>query len=126
MAYLTGADGKAVVGAATIINVTGWTLDIGRDFEESAALLDSWHESTPTLGHASGTIECQYDNTDTNGQVAMQTAVISGADVTLKLYVDGDNYFSGAAKLTLGLNVSAGAVQKATFNFTGNGAWAYT
>lgn len=126
MAYLTGADGLAKVGANTIVNVKNCSLDFGRNFEDTTALGDTWDESYPTTGRWSGSLEVDYDNTDANGQVAIQTAILSGADIALKIYVDTDNYFSGNAKFTGAVRVAAKAMQTATFSFTGNGQLSYT
>jgi hypothetical protein len=126
MAYITGADGAVKIGANTVANVRSFTLDIGGNLEDTTALGASWDGQTPTTGRATGTIECDYDNTDTNGQVALQTAAINRTIVSLLLYVDNNNYWTIPAYLTLGLNVAAKATQKATFNFTSSGTCSYT
>jgi hypothetical protein len=127
MAYLTGADGLAKVGTDTIVNVKSWTLDIGRNFEDTTALGDSWDETSPTTGRASGSIEVDYDPSDTAGQLAIQAAILTGADIALKLYTAATpHYWSGNAKFTGSIKVAAKAMQTATLSFTGNGAWSYT
>lgn len=126
MAYLTGADGRAEVGSAKIVvNVKNWSLDFGQNFEDTTALGDSWDESYPITGRWSGSLEVDYDNTDTNGQVAIQTAILSGGDVALKLFVNATKYFGGTAKFTGSLRVAAKAMQTATLSFTGNGQLQY-
>lgn len=126
MAYLTGKDGLAKVTVSnTIINVKSWTLDIGRNFEDTTALGDDWDESYPTTGRASGSVEVDYDPTDTNGQLVIQTAIQSGDDVALKLYTGTTTGWWGAAKFTGSIKVTAKAVQTATLSFTGNGQWQY-
>jgi hypothetical protein len=125
MAYLTGTDGLAKVNAATIINVKSWSLDIGRNFEDTTALGDSWDESCPTTGRCSGSIEVDYDPSDTNGQLAIQTVILSGASITLKLLTDPTHMWSGSAKFTGSIKVAAKAMQTATLSFTGTGEWAY-
>lgn len=126
MAYLSGADGRAEVGAAAVVvNVKNWSLDFGRNVEDTTALGDSWDESYQTTGRWSGSLEVDYDNTDTAGQVAIQTAILSGDDVALKLFVNATKYFGGNAKFTGALRVAAKALQTATLSFTGNGQLQY-
>lgn len=127
MAYLTGGDGKVEVGSAKlVINVKSWTLDIGRNFEDTTALGDSWDESSPTTGRCSGSIEVDYDPTDTDGQLAIQGAIISGANVALKLFSAGAVGWHGDAKFTGSIKVAAKAMQTATLSFTGTGSWSYS
>jgi hypothetical protein len=125
MAYLTGTDGVAKVNSATIINVKSWALDIGRNLEDTTALGDSWDETSPTTGRCSGSIEVDYDPTDTNGQLAIQAVVLSGASITLKLLTDPTHMWSGSAKFTASIKVAAKAMQTATLSFTGTGEWTY-
>ena len=126
MAYFTGTDGRVEVGSAKVpINVKSWTLDIGRNFEDTTALGDGWDESSPLTGRASGSIEVDYDPTDTDGQLAIQNAIVNGADVALKLFRDATKYWGGNAKFTGSIKVAAKAMQTATLSFTGNGQWSY-
>jgi len=127
MAYLTGANGKVESASGKlVINVKSWTLDIGRNFEDTTALGDSWDETSPTTGRCSGSIEVDYDPTDTDGQLAIQAVIISGANIAdLKLFCSGAVGWHGPAKFTGSIKVAAKAMQTATLSFVGNGEWKY-
>lgn len=106
MAAIDGKGGSAKIGANTIAEVTSWTMDIAIDMLDSTSLGDSWREFIAGLAGATGSVEVKWDiPNDANGQTALQTAALAGTTVTLNLYVNATNYYSGSAYVS-NLNVS--------------------
>ena len=100
MATHTGSAGVVKNGTNTIAEVRSWSLDQSQDTVETTALGDTVKTYSATQSSSSGTIDCFWDETDTNGQVACTI----GASVTLNLYPEGatsgDTYYTGSAIIT--------------------------
>ncbi len=118
-----GKNGVVKVGANTVAEVQSFSITKNVDLAEDTAMGDAWKSFLPGVKGATGSIECSWDETDTNGQEAL----VEGAEVTLNLYPEGAG--SGAKYLTLAAiitevvsNVQRGAVVTRNFNFTANGA----
>lgn len=98
MAAIAGKGGSAKIGANTIAEVTSWSMDISADMLDSTSLGDDWREFIAGLNGATGTVEVKWDiPNDANGQTALQNALLNGTTVTLNLYVNATNYYSGSA-----------------------------
>ena len=100
MATHTGSAGTVKVGANAIAELKSWSLDQSQDTVETTKLGDTVKTYSATQSSSSGTMDCFWDETDTNGQVACTI----GATVTLNLYPEGatsgDTYYSGSAIIT--------------------------
>jgi len=117
MATHVGTSGVVKVGADTVAEVTGFTIDQSADVVEDTSLTDSSKSYLSLRNDATGTIECHWDETDTNGQGALTI----GANVTLNLYPEGadsgDTYYTGTAIVTgLSQSVSLDGVISRTVN----------
>jgi predicted secreted protein len=124
---VAGKSGKVTVGAATALNVTNWNADIEIDMIETTSLGDSWKTNIAGLCGWSGSIECSFDSADTTGQIALQNAALAGTDVVLALFTDATHNYAGNAKIS-NISVEDPVDDKVSisFDFTGNGACAYT
>jgi hypothetical protein len=124
MATHHGSEGLVKVSSATVAEVTGFTFTLTAEYAEDTALADTDKTYNITaIKSWSGNLSCFWDETDTNGQVALAP----GANVALKLYPEGDastdTYYEGNALITdITRTVSRGAITEITFNFIGNGA----
>ena len=124
MATHHGSEGLVKVSSATVAEVTGFTFTQTAEYAEDTALADTDKTYNITaIKSWSGNLSCFWDETDTNGQVALAP----GANVALKLYPEGDastdTYYDGNALITdITRTVSRGAITEITFNFIGNGA----
>lgn len=124
MATHHGSEGLVKVSSATVAEVTGFTFTLTAEYAEDTALADTDKTYNITaIKSWSGNLSCFWDETDTNGQVALAP----GANVALKLYPEGDSasdtYYEGNALITdITRTVSRGAITEITFNFIGNGA----
>ena len=100
MATHVGTSGVVKVGANAVAEVTGFTIDETNDTVEDTSLTDTAKSYKALRKDATGTIECHWDETDTNGQ----TALAVGSEVTLNLYPEGadsgDTYYTGTAIVT--------------------------
>jgi len=117
MATHVGTSGVVKVGSDAVAEVTGFTIDQSNDTVEDTTLTDTAKTYKVLRSDATGTIECHWDETDTNGQ----SALTIGAEVTLSLYPEGadtgDTYYTGTAIVTsLGQSVSLDGVISRTIN----------
>ena len=100
MATHTGSQGTVKVGSNAVAEVRNWSLDQSQDTVETTKLGDTVKTFSATQSTSSGTMDCFWDETDTNGQVALSI----GATATLNLYPEGatsgDTYYSGSALIT--------------------------
>ena len=100
MATHTGSAGTVKVGSNAIAELKSWTLD-----------------------QSSGTMDCFWDETDSNGQVALAI----GTTATLNLYPEGatsgDTFYSGSAIITsVGVSQSHDGIVERSFGFQITGA----
>jgi hypothetical protein len=122
MANHQGSEGIVKVGANVVAEVRSWQLSESADTIEDTTMGDTAKTFKSSLTEWEGSLECYWDETDTNGQEALT----SGAEVSLNLHPEGDTsgdtYFSGSVIVT-GISrqgASEGMVE-ASFNFKGNG-----
>lgn len=123
MATFQGRDGLVKVGTDQVAEVDNWSIDSSAATEEDTAQGDVWQTFKSGLRTWTGTIECHWDDTDTNGQEALTI----GAEVTLNLYPEGDTTgqyeYTGLALVTgISVGSSKDAVTSRQFTFQGNGA----
>ena len=100
MATHTGVNGVVKVGANSVAEITGFTLNETNDTVEDTSLTDSKKSYLALRGDATATIECHWDETDTNGQEALDV----GTSATIELYPEGadsgDAYYTGTGIVT--------------------------
>lgn len=100
MASNSGIDGKVVVGSDTILNINEWAIDIKHNVQDDTEFTDTWESKLKGLLGASGNFKGCLDYADTNGQVALHTAMLGTTTVALKLYFSATGYYSLTAYLT--------------------------
>lgn len=121
-----GKDGVVKVAANTVAEVKEFSVESQTEIVDDTVMGDAWKTHLAGQKSWSGSLTCNWDETDTNGQEALT----DGASVTLNLYPEGadtgDKYLSGTATIT-GITVGAAVdgVVSRTFTFTGNGALAW-
>ena len=101
MAKHTGSEGLVKVGGTnTVAEVRSWSLSHESETIEDTAMGDSFRSHKAGLQTWSGSCDVYFDETDTNGQVAMTP----GASLTVGFYPEGatsgDTYYSGTALVT--------------------------
>jgi len=123
MATHTGSSGLVKVGTNTIAEVRSFTLDTTAELLEDTTLTDTSKTFQVGKKGATASVECFWDETDTNGQIA----IAEGSQVTLYLYPEGadsgDYYFAGTW-LVSGNSISTptDGIIEATFDATLTGA----
>ena len=123
MATHTGSQGTVKVGSNAVAELKSWTLDQTQDTVETTKLGDVVKTYSVTQSSSSGSLSCHWDETDTNGQVALTI----GATATLNLYPEGatsgDTYYSGSAIITsVGVSQSHDGLVERSFGFQISGA----
>ena len=110
MANHAGSEGTVKIGSNTIAEIRSFSIDESHDAIEKTAMGDSYRSFTTGLKSWSGTIECWWDETDTNGQGAMDI----GASVTVVFHPEGST--SGDTILT-----GTALISSKTINSTADG-----
>ena len=123
MANHTGSEGTVKVGSNAIAEIRSFSIDETHDAIEDTALGDTSRTFKTGLKSWSGTIECYWDETDTNGQGALDI----GAEVTLNLYPEGatsgDFYLTGSCLVSSkSISSSMDGMVEASYAVQGNGA----
>ena len=123
MATHTGSAGTVKVGSNAIAELKSWTLDQSQDTIETTKLGDTVKTYSATQSSSSGTMDCFWDETDSNGQVALAI----GTTATLNLYPEGatsgDTFYSGSAIITsVGVSQSHDGIVERSFGFQITGA----
>jgi len=122
MATHTGLAGTVKVGSDAISEIVSFSIDETNDTVESSNLSSTAKTYKALRKDATGTIECHWDETDTNGQEALDV----GSEVTLNLYPEGsdsgDAYYTGTAIITgasVGVTLDGIISRSFTVQFTG-------
>ena len=105
MAVHTGSAGLIKIGSNTVAEVTAFTMETTADVIESTQLSDTNKTYETRRKSGTVTIEAAWDETDTNGQIALQEAT----GVTLLLYPEGadsGDYFYTVPAIVTGNSVS--------------------
>ena len=127
MATHVGTSGVVKVGTNAVAEVIGFNIDETNDTVEDTTLTDTAKSYLVLRKDATGTIECHWDETDTNGQEALDV----GSSVTLNLYPEGadsgDAYYTGTAIVTgASVAVTMDGVISRTFNVQFSGGVSHT
>ena len=102
MATHTGSEGTVKVGANAIAEIRSYSLEETADTVEDTSMGDSYRTFKTTLKGWSGSVDVFWDETDTNGQVAM----VVGTEITANFYPEGasagvsEKYYTGTAIVT--------------------------
>ena len=123
MATHTGSAGVVKVGTNTVAEVRSFTLDTTAELLEDTTLTDTSKSFQVGKKGATASVECFWDETDTNGQIALA----EGSSVTLNLYPEGadsgDYYYTGTFLVTANsVSVPTDGIIEATFSATLTGA----
>lgn len=126
---ISGFGGQVKIGTNRVAQINQWELEIKVD-EGDATTFDSngWKEVVSGLRSWSIKFEAKWNvANDANGQKALQDALLGGTTVSLDLYVNGTNKYSGTALITTWtVTTPADDVVTLKFEGTGTGALTYT
>lgn len=120
MANHTGLEGIIKVGTAVLAEVTKWSIDEKADTIEDTSMGDTSRTYKTGLKSYSGSVDCHWDPTDTNGQGALAV----GATATLGLYPEGTGttaHYYSATVIVTGVSPQGGMSDLVERNFTFQG-----
>ena len=128
MATHTGSEGTVRVGANTIAEIRSYSIEETSDTAEDTSMGDAYRTFKTTLKAWTGSVDVFWDETDTNGQVALAV----GSEVTVNFYPEGatagvsERYYQGSAIVT-GKTVTASfdGMVESTITLQGNGALSF-
>jgi predicted secreted protein len=125
MATHAGSEGTVKSGANAVAEIRSFTLEESADTIEDTTMGDSSRTYLASLKTFSGSVDCFWDETDTDGQVSFAV----GASVTLAVYPEGatsgDTFYSGTAIVTgRSITSSFDGMVEASFTLQGTGALA--
>jgi hypothetical protein len=123
MATHKGSEGTVKSGANAIAEIRSYTITETADVLEDTSMGDSSRTYLASLKTFTGSIECFWDETDTNGQLTLDV----GATVTINIYPEGstsgDVYYTGSVIITeKSVTASFDGMVEASFSFQGTGA----
>ena len=123
MATHKGSEGTVKSGANAIAEIRSYTITETADVLEDTSMGDSSRTYLASLKTFTGSIECFWDETDTNGQLTLDP----GSTVTINIYPEGstsgDTYYTGSVIITeKSVTASFDGMVEASFSFQGTGA----
>lgn len=123
MATHTGSEGTVKVGNNAIAEIRSYSVSETADTIEDTTMGDAARTYKASLKSFSGSIDVFWDETDTNGQVALTV----GSEVTVNFYPEGattgDTYLTGTAIVTgKTINGSFDGMVEASITIQGTGA----
>lgn len=96
----TGNEGIIKIGANAVAEVKAFVLNTHAEAVEDSAKGDEWRTFKAGWKSWDGTLDCHWDETDTDGQ----GACVVGATITVDLYAGGEDsgavHYSGSAIVT--------------------------
>ena len=124
---IAGKSGKLSIATNMVADISNWSLELGGDTYDVTALGEDWKRFISGLKEWSASAEGSFAiNTDTAGQTALQNAFLNGTEVTLRLYINASNYYSGNAFISsLSVEDPVDDAVSVSFEFQGTGALAY-
>tara|TARA_R100000231_G_scaffold104750_1_gene77653 strand:+ start:8051 stop:8440 length:390 start_codon:yes stop_codon:yes gene_type:complete len=121
MATHTAANGVVKVGNNAVAEVTGFSIEYNSDTVEDTVIGDTARTYLPTLKMFTATLDVFWDETDTNGQLALDI----GTSITFQVFPEGDQtgdlYYTGTGIVT-GRSVSTSTGEMITASFTVQGS----
>ena len=122
---ITGKDGAVKIGANAVAELRDWSIEQTSEVVNDTVMGDTWMTNKATQKSWTASFNAYWDNTDTNGQIAISAALVSGAEIALDFYSDdtsGATYWSGDAIITSVSNsASFDGLVEASFSVTGTG-----
>lgn len=118
----SGNGGSVKVDGELVAEVVSFDLTIRIGTIDDSAMGDEWESYITHLKGWSGTMNCHWDESDTDGQ----NALTIGTEVALSLgpegHASGDTVYSGTAIVEeIGISASKDSVVSRNFTFRGKG-----
>lgn len=123
---LSGTAGSVVymTGGTTMVgSLSEWSLDLSHSPVNTTSFGNQWEEYIPAIRGATGSFSGNFYHTDT-AQGDLNTAMLGGSAVALRLYVAPTKYYNiGTSYLTgQGVSISNAGKAETSFDFQVSGA----
>ena len=123
----TGRHGQVKIANTVVASLSNWKLSIKQTLIDIPHFgNDGWDEVVAGNCSFEGSFEGSYDKSDTQGQMKMQNAIVSGEDLVIDFIVDKndatDKYVGKVKIETIDIDTSPKEVVKISVKFKGNGA----
>ena len=120
---ITGTGGAVKLGMNKIAEISNWSLDLGADDIEITSFdSEGWKEYLAGLREWSGSIEGNFDSTDTTGQKAILNAWLNGTKLSFTFEVSSGVSFQGEAFVKPSIEVPVDDKASFSCDITGTGA----
>ena len=122
-----GRHGEVRIADTVVASLSNWKLSIKQTLIDISHFgNDGWDEVVAGNCSFEGSFEGSYDKSDTQGQMKMQNAIVSGEDLEIDFIVDKndatDKYVGRVKIETIDIDTSPKEVVKISVKFKGNGA----
>ena len=123
----TGRHGQVKIANTVVASLSNWKISIKQTLIDISHFgNDGWDEVVAGNCSFEGSFEGSYDKSDTQGQMKMQNAIVSGEDLVIDFIVDKndatDKYVGRVKIETIDIDTSPKEVVKISVKFKGNGA----
>ena len=123
----TGRYGAVKLDNVVVANLSNWKLSIKQSLIDVSHFgNEGWDEVVAGNCSFEGSFEGSYDKSDTNGQMAIQKAIVSGQDLEIDFMMDkndeADKYTGKVKVETIDIDTSPKEIIKISVKFKGNGA----
>ena len=120
---IVGTGGSVHIGANKVGEIANWSIDCAADNVDITSFdSEGWKEFLAGLKEWSGSFEGNLKPGDTNGQLAIVNAWLTGVTVALKLKVDATRELSGDALVQFGIEMPVDDKGSFSSDFQGTGA----
>lgn len=120
---VTGTGGAVKLGTNKIAEISNWSLDLGADdIDVTSFDSDGWKEYLAGLKEWSGSIEGNFDSTDTAGQKAILNAWLNGTKLSFTFEVSAGVTFTGDAYVKPSIEVPVDDKASFSCDIQGTGA----
>lgn len=120
---LAGYGGGVYLNSTKVAEIANWSLDLGADDIDITSFdSEGWKEYLAGLKEWSGSIEGNFDSTDTTGQKAILNAWINGETLEFTFEVSSGVSFQGEAFVKPSIEVPVDDKASFSCDITGTGA----
>lgn len=123
-----GKNGAFIIGTTNVASIKSWKLDVNSDMKETTNFgSNGWKEFLANVKDWSGNVEGDWNvSADTNGQQALQAALLGGTTVSAVFSVDGTHKYTGTAYIKkISVQEQVADVVKFTADIQGTGALSF-
>ena len=123
MASHTSVEGVVTVGGNVVAELRSMSLETSAEMIDATTLTSAAKVNKAGTTSFTGSIDCFWDETDTNGQLTL----IEGASITVVYLFEGNtsgdySYSFTALVNSVSISSSVDGMVEASFSFTGTGA----